>query len=95
MPICIQVQPAQDVHIIKWANIPNIQVNEQSIVVKDHGGPRPLCCSYNTFSYIHWTVTGIIVSKFADIDESPINEFYTTLKLREVDIKGNHSLAIN
>jgi hypothetical protein len=38
---------------------------------------------------------GIIVSKFVDMDGSPINEFYTALKLREVDMKGNHSLAIN
>ncbi len=95
MPICILVRLAQDVHIIKWANIPNIQVNEQSIVVKDHGGPRPLCCSYNTFSYIHWTIMSIIVPKFVDLDESRINEFNTTLEFKEMDIKGNHSLPIN
>jgi hypothetical protein len=43
-----------------------------------HGGPRSLCCSYNTFSYIHWTITGIIVPKFVDLNEIHINEFNTT-----------------
>jgi hypothetical protein len=35
---------------------------------------------------------GIIVPKFVDMDESHINEFNIT---KEVNIKGNHSLAIN
>ncbi len=83
----------QDVHImdIDVNMVIDVYVNEQI-----HGCQGPQCCSCNA-SYACWPwYFGIIaLAKPMNFNESPINEFDTTLKLWNRHIKSNLSSITN
>ncbi len=63
-------------------NILVIQINEQSIVVQDHHVVHII----HVFRLVEpWP----IVLRFVDFNESSIDEFNTTLKLKDVCTKGS------
>ncbi len=66
-------------------NILVIQVNEQSMVVQDHHVVHII----HIFRLVEPWLMDDIVLRFVDFDESSIDEFNTTLKLKDVCTKGS------